>query len=319
MSESLYAATFMGNAIVDCLTHVTDDVLHANSMNKADFCHFEPQDFSTLYSSLDIEKFQSGGACANTAALLAQLGNKVGYIGRMGADPAGRHFYKDMHTAGITLAKPDNSARTMEIIVLITPDGERTFAEPGVTAPLSPQYIDEDMIRASKWLVIEGYLLLDQFEAVEHAVKIAKNAGIMVALTLAPPFVLHKSAAEFRKIVAHGIDLLFSDEDEFDAFHSQIAASDVQEDATFAQNYAKTCKVITMGPKGAKFVATDGTETVVPTEPVAKVVDATGAGDTFAAGFLHSYVQGEDMEACLTHGHKLARQVVQQTGARLVV
>ncbi len=307
----MYDIAVLGNACVDCLASVSEDVLTKYNMKKGDFCHFDQTKFLKLHNDVPIDLLQAGGATANTAWVLAQLEKKPYFLGRIADDPAGVHFFEEMTQAGVAMQNPEAAGRTMEIFVLVTPDGERTFAEPGSTIPHTPETLDIAVISQSKWLVIEGFVLLDQMDTVRKAVKIAKEAGVKTALTLAPPFVMKSSIGGFHELVDAGVDLIFSDEEEFEALES-LAGLPLKEQMN------KTPRVMTRGGKGASFFDATGQETFVATTPADTLVDTTGAGDTFAAGFWYEYLQDDqNIEKALKTGHILAAKVIQQMGARL--
>ena len=305
----MYDICVFGNAVVDCIGHVEEDILTQFKMKKGDFCHFDRTQFLKLNEEVMIETLQSGGAAANTAWTLAKLGRRVAYLGRVGSDPAGRHFFEDMVNAGVAMPTPDDTARTMEIFVLITPDGERTFAEPGTTAPMDEAWVDEKLIEQSKWLMIEGYPFLDQVEGALSAAKLARASGVKIALTLAAPFVIEQAHEPILQMIMEGVDLIFANEEEYNVLQDKA-------DALQKAKIAKTPRIITRSGEGASYFDAEGQETHAPTEKLV-VTDATGAGDTFAAGFLFDYIAGTEPKQCLENGHKLASQVIQQVGGRL--
>jgi sugar/nucleoside kinase (ribokinase family) len=306
----MYDIAIMGNAPVDALVNVTEDVLLKHNLKKGDFQTRGFNDFLALNDDCVVEKFEAGGSTANTAYAMGKLGSHVSFISRFGADASGKHFKSEMAGAGVTVSAGDDTVRTMEIFVLITPDGERTFVSPGVTAPMSDTMIDEKTICESKWLLVEGYLLFDQYEAVTAALKVARENGIKTALTLASSAVLESCYDAIATEVDRGLDLILANDEEMAVLLK--AAKEGGHEVLLSS----TPRIITSSGDGATF--TDGTEEItIPTVKIDHPVDSTGAGDAFAAGFLHHYIQDGDVEEGIKLGHKLAASVIMRTGARV--
>ncbi len=309
----MYDITIMGNSAVDALVNTTEDVLLKHNLNKSDFQTREFDEFIALNDDCMVEKFEAGGSTANTAYALGKLGNKVAFISRFGADPSGKHFKNEMMSAGVNTSNGDDSVRTMEIFVLITPDGERTFVSPGTTAPLCENTLDIEKIKNSKWLLIEGYLLLDQYKAVAKALQIARENGVKTALTLASSAILEVCFDEISTEIDNGLDLILANKKELDV----LAKSAKENGAKILKQVHDTPSVITNSGDGATYTDKNQ-EFTIDTTKIDNPVDTTGAGDAFAAGFLHYYIKNEDdIIQGIQLGHQLAGEVIMRTGARI--
>lgn len=312
----MYDIAVLGNSVVDALIPSTNDILDKYSLKKSGW-HLMPMDqFLDLNFECDVEKFESGGSTANTAFCLSRLGHKMAFISKFGEDPAGRHFHKEMTDAGIQMPTPSSGVRTMEVYILITPDGQRTFACPGTTAPMAVMDVNEEAIRQSKWLLIEGYLLLDQKEAVDHAIKVAKENDVKIALTLGADFVISNAYDAIAECIERGIDLLISNKEEEQQLYGDMTKHEHISSTGLTKAIKRTPRIITNSGSGATFY-TESDEVFVATTKIDTPVDVTGAGDAFAAGFLFTYTRDGDVKKGMTLGHTLARNVIMQTGARL--
>ena len=310
----MYDIAVIGNSPVDALTHVTEDFLEEQNLRKGDFNQVDPTQYAKIVEACFVEALESGGSTANTAWTMAQLGCKVGFIGRVGADEAGSHFFEDMHKADVPMPAPDASAKTMQIYCLITPDGQRTFVSEGVTAPLSAPWVSEEMIQESNWLLIEGYMMLDQMDAVDQAILLARKHGTKIAMTLSAVFVVQAAYGSITSEIMKGMDMIIANDEEMEALLQ--AAEDDGTSNELVKKICDTKRVITHGPNGATFV--EGTEKVFKDSlHVDAPLDTTGGGDAFAAGFLAAYIRDASLEESLTQGHKLGRNVISQIGGRL--
>jgi hypothetical protein len=309
-SPKVYDLCVFGNAVVDGFARVEESVLEKYGMPKGNTSQFDHQTFMRFNEDVMIESFNAGGSAANMAWTIAKLGCKTAFLGHVGADPAGRHFYEEMRDAGVDMKEPDVDVRTFQVFVLVTPDGDRTFAQARTTALMTPDWVSDDAIKNSKWLLVEGYPLLDQMAGVQHALAVARASGVKVMLSLAPPFFIEQAATGFNELIEAGVDLLFSDDEEWHALQRVLspAAEAMLE---------KTPRVTTHSGAGASYFDATGQETQVPCPEVKQPVDATGAGDSFAAGFLAARLQGLPPAEALARGHKIAGQVIMQVGGRL--
>jgi sugar/nucleoside kinase (ribokinase family) len=207
----------------------------------------------------------------------------------------------------------------MEVLSLITENGQRSFFSAGPQLRLLPAHLEADIIAQSDYLFIEGYLLFDQAAAVHQAVKIARAVGTKVILTLAVDAVVRHAWPEVAAVIEHGVDLIIANDQELAVLLEQTRIHAQAYGQKFAEIVERTPRLITHGAKGAEFRDAAGHTTFTPTPPVAQVVDTTGAGDGFAAGFLHGYLVGQPIEAALLKGHEIAGKVIGQTGARLLL
>ncbi|MFT7144392.1 MAG: sugar/nucleoside kinase (ribokinase family) [Alphaproteobacteria bacterium] len=312
----MYDLTVIGNSPVDALTHVDESILTKYKLNKGDFNPVPTETFAEIAQSCTFEALESGGSTANTAWTLGVMGKYIHFIGHIGDDPAGRHFYKDMQTAEVEMRAPDKNARTMEVFVLITPDGERTFISRGVTAPLRHEMIDEDIIKNSNWLLVEGYALLDQSDAVKKSIQWALKHDTKIAFTVSAAFAIQIAFNTMAEDVIPYTDLLIANDEEMDTL---IDAANKMEKGTQKTNLLETlskmAKIITHSEKGATF-SQGGQKQFMPTDAIDDVLDATGAGDAFVAGFLYGYIEN-DVQKGLRIGHKLGGKIIQQLGGRI--
>lgn len=306
----MYDLCALGNAVVDGFARVGDDVLEKYGMRKGNTSQFDHQTFMQFNEDVMIERFNAGGSAANMAWTIGKLGCRAAFLGHVGADAAGRHFYEDMRSAGVMMKEPDPDVRTFQVFVLVTPDGDRTFAQARTTALITPDWVPEEVVTSSKWLLVEGYPLLDQMAGVRHAMALARAGGGRVMLSLAPPFFIEQAAASFNEVIEQGVDLLFSDDEEWQTLQTVLTAA-------AKARLEQTPKIITHSGAGASYFDAAGHETHVPCPEVKQPVDATGAGDSFAAGFLAARLQGHPPAEALACGHRIAGQVIMQMGARL--
>lgn len=300
----------LGNAVVDGFCQVSEGILKKSHIPKGDYTHFSHAQFMALNEQVRIDHFAAGGSAANVAWTLGMLGHQTFFLGKVGEDAAGKHFYDDMQTAHVHMNKPDDTSRTFQIFVLITPDGARTFIEPQTTAMMTPDWIDKNAIATADWLLIEGYTLLDQWDAVQLAVSIARQNNTKIILSLAPPKILQLADVHFKTLIASGVDLIVSDTPEADVC-KDILPDDI------LNIFENTNRIQTAGPDGATYFTPKTPAVFVATTPIKKPVNVTGAGDNFAAGFLHEMFSGAEVETALTYGHTLASHAINQTGARL--
>ncbi len=270
-----------------------------------------------LYQAMGPAKEISGGSAANTLAGLAALGSRCGFIGQVAQDQLGEVFAHDIRAGGIAFDTPARPGQpsTARCLIFVTPDGQRTMNTfLGASQFLPAPALDEAAIAAAKVLYLEGYLW-DPEEpraAMRRAIAAARSAGREVAFTLSDAFVIARHGDDFRALLAAGeIDILFAN-------HVELAALTGTEDfeAGIAQLAPQVpVLVVTRGPEGAVALRS-GERAEVPAEPIAKVVDTTGAGDLFAAGFLHGHVNGRPLGECLTMGAICAAEIISHYGAR---
>lgn len=311
----------LGNAIVDGFAHVTDAVLSNHKLEKRGFNKLEPKAFFALCADVEVETYASGGSAANVAYTLGKLGVETRFLGRFGSDAAGGIFFDDMVSAGVSTCPPDDSAKTMEVFVLVTPDGARTLATLGTTARMSDVWVSENAVKNADWLLIEGYLLSDQAPAVEFALKLARENGTKIIFTLASEKVLRAAEdALLRTLVITnereekqaGVDFVLGDTAETAGLMS------ILNDNPSIQKIVQTIpRVTTHSGDGATFYSEENAPTFVPTQKIENPIDVTGAGDAFAAGFINSYMAGKPAAEALSAGHALAKDVIMHLGGRI--
>lgn len=312
MSKDKLDVVSIGNAIVDVLSRTEDDFLVNNHIKKGAMTLIEAAQAEALYSKMGPAMEMSGGSAANTAAGLASLGAKVGYIGKVGPDQLGNVFRHDIRAAGVTFETPGltHGAPTARCMVMITPDAQRTMCTYlGACVLLTHHDLDEDMIKGAKVTYLEGYLFDREQakEAFRQAAKMAHAAGKKVALTLSDPFCVDRHRDEFLELVKNHVDILFANEQEILSLYKTDDVSKVKPHCELA--------MITRSEKGSVIVHEKG-RINVKAEPVARVMDTTGAGDLYAAGFLYGYTQGKPLEVCGRIASIAAAEIVAQVGAR---
>jgi sugar/nucleoside kinase (ribokinase family) len=316
MAEKTYDVVGIGNAIVDIIARCDEGFLTKHDLGKGFMRLIDAGEAARLYEAMGPAIERSGGSVANSIAGLASFGAKCGFIGRVAADQFGGIFRHDIRSLGIdyTTEPAIDGGPTARCLILVTPDGERTMNTfLGASVDLAPADIDEAMIAAAKIVYLEGYLFDRDAakSAFRAAAGMAKEAGVKVALTLSDPFCVDRHRADFRKLVNEGADIVFANEKEITTLYEvnsfEEAADAALQDCEMA--------VLTRSEAGSVIVAA-GTTVEVPADPVSKVVDATGAGDLYAAGFLHGLTRGAPLETCGQLGSLAAAEVISHIGAR---
>lgn len=316
MNDTTVDVVGIGNAIVDVLAHCKEEDLTRLNLVKNAMTLIDAETADSLYDQMGPGMEMSGGSAGNTMAGIAALGGKGAYIGKVRDDQLGQVFRHDIRAIGVEFnsAPATAGSPTARCLIFVTPDGDRTMNTfLGACTELGPEDIDEDLIKSAKVTYMEGYLW-DRPEAKEafvKAAKIAHEAGRQVSISLSDSFCVDRHRESFRDLVHNHIDVLFANEDEIKSLY---------EVETFEEALAevrKHCKVaaLTRGEKGAVIVA-DNELYEISAEPVAKVVDTTGAGDLFASGFLYGYTQGHELPVCGQLGAICASEVISHMGAR---
>jgi len=307
----------IGNAIVDVIARTEEDFLLKQGMRKGTMALIDEPRAEAIYSAMGPAIESSGGSAANTIVGLASLGARAAFIGKVKDDTLGRAFAHDIRAAGVAYATPPaaDGASTARCYVLVTPDGERTMnTYLGAAQDLGPDDIEADVVAASTILYLEGYLWdpKNAKDAFVKAAQIAHEAERTVALTLSDAFCVDRWRAEFLHLMrSRTVDLIFANEAEL---HSLYETSDFNT-AVAALRADVGTAVVTRSEKGCLVIGPDGTE-AVPAFPVERVVDTTGAGDLFAAGFLSGLARGADDRTCGRLGALAAAEVIQHLGAR---
>lgn len=307
----------IGNAIVDVIAQADDDFITREGFAKGSMRLIDTDAAEGLYGRMAPGIEASGGSAANTAAGIAALGGKCGFIGQVAEDQLGEVFAHDIRALGVhfaTPARPGNPP-TARCLILVTPDAQRTMNTfLGASQYLPASALDRELIASAAILYLEGYLW-DPEEprgAMREAIAIARDAGRKVAFTLSDAFCIERHRADFRTLIEEGmIDILFANE-------AEILSLNQTEDfeAAVASTAAKVpLLVVTRSEKGAIAIQ-GGQRHAVPAEPVERIVDTTGAGDLFAAGFLAGQAQGRGIQASLTMGAIAAAEVISHYGAR---
>lgn len=316
MADTRFDVVGVGNAIVDILVHVEEPFLDEHSLAKGTMSLVDSEQAETLYSAVGAGIEASGGSAANTVAGIASLGGSACFIGKVRNDQLGSIFTHDIRTVGVTFdsAPADDGPATARCLVLVTPDAQRTMSTfLGASVNFAPEDLDEDAIADAKVTYLEGYLWDPPAakDAFRRAVRVAHDAGRDVALSLSDRFCVDRHRTEFRDLVEHHVDLLFANEDELMALYE----TDSFDAALQAVRGACQTAALTRSEKGSVILA-NGEVHVVDAEPVANVIDTTGAGDLYAAGFLHGFCQGREPFDCARLGGIAAAEVISHIGAR---
>lgn len=306
----------LGNAIVDVLAHSSDALVAELGLVKGAMTLVDEATVEALYRRMGPAREVSGGSCANTMAALAALGGRPAFIGRVKDDELGRVFAHDIRAAGVAFQSlpASDGPSTARCLVFVTPDAQRTMQTYlGACVELGPEDVDPELVAAARITYLEGYLW-DRPEAkaaCRKAIEIAHRHGRQVALTLSDPFCVDRWRVEFQGLVEREIDILFANEAELTALYEapsfDAALQEVRRHVHFA--------ALTRGPKGSVVVRGEEVH-VIDAAPVERLVDTTGAGDLYAAGFLYGLSRGLDLGRCGRLGSACAAEIIQQFGAR---
>ena len=317
MAAARFDVLGIGNAIVDVIARTEDDFLIGHNMRKGSMQLIDEAQAARIYDAMGPAVEVSGGSAANTIVGAAGLGVRAAFIGKVKDDELGRVFAHDIRAAGVSFATPPASAgpSTARCYVLVTPDGERTMnTYLGAAQDLHPNDIDADTVAVAQIVYLEGYLWDPPHakEAFLKAAKIAHDAERDVALTLSDAFCVDRYRAEFLDLIRTGtVDLVFANEREL---HSLYLTADFDAAVSALRNDARAA-VVTRRGRGCVVITREETD-AVPAYPVERVVDATGAGDLFAAGFLVGVARGADYRTAARLGALAAAEVIQHLGAR---
>ncbi|MDB4613786.1 adenosine kinase [Candidatus Pelagibacter sp.] len=304
----------IGNAIVDVICKVNDSFIDQNNLTKSTMkLFFDENEFKNLLMNLKIEKTVSGGSVANSIVGLSQLGDKVGFIGKVSNDEFGKKYEEGLKKENVEYfyAKKKEELPTGTCLILVTPDSERTMCTfLGTAGKINENDVSSDAIKLSEIIFLEGYLW-DEGEPKKAFDKAINNAN-KVAMSLSDQFCVDRHKPHFLNLVQYKIDITFANEQEIT---SLIEAKNFDEVINFSKQLNKLI-VITRGEKGA--LAINGEEVVESgIQKNLKIVDLTGAGDLFAAGFLHGYVNKLSTKESLEKGTEMSSKIIQQIGARL--
>ena len=304
----------IGNAIVDVICKVDDEFISKNNLKKSTMkLIFDNNEFENLLSNLKIEKTVSGGSIANSMVGLSQLGNNVGFIGKVNNDELGKKYEEGLLKEKVSYfySKKKEELPTGTCLILVTPDSERTMCTfLGTAGKINEKDVDVDAINKSEIIFLEGYLW-DEGDPKKAFEKAITNAN-KVAMSLSDQFCVDRHKPHFLELVKNKLDITFANEQEI---MSLIDAKDFNEVIDFAKSLGKLL-VITRGEKGA--VAINSSEvSECGIKQGLNIVDLTGAGDLFASGFLHGFVNEMSLKESLEKGTEMSSKVIQQIGARL--
>ncbi len=319
MSQPSHDIVAIGNAIVDVIARADDAFIAQEGLPKGSMqLLFTTEEAEALYAKMGAGVEASGGSAANTVAGLAALGRKCGFIGQVANDQLGAVFAHDIRAQGVsfpTAVRTESEPPTARCLILVTPDGQRTMNTfLGASQFLPAAALDEALIADAAILYLEGYLWdpAEPRAAMRKAIAIARGAGRKVAFTLSDTFCISRHRDDFVKLIEDGdVDILFANEaeitsltelDDFEAAVAKVAAH-------------VPLLVVTRSEQGAIAIK-DGVRSAVPAEPIDEVVDTTGAGDLFAAGFLAGQAEGRSVEDSLTMGAICAAEIISHYGAR---
>jgi fructokinase len=315
MSSARFDVLGIGNAIVDVVASTEDDFLSRHAMHKGSMRLISAEEAETLYAAMPPGQESSGGSAANTCAVASGLGARVAFLGKVADDPLGQVFRHDIIASGVHYpTEPLRGAvPTARCLILVTPDAQRTMnTYLGACVGFEPGDLDEAAIGASAVTYLEGYLFdpPQAQAAFLRAAEVAHAAGRQVALSLSDAFCVDRHRAAFRELVRGHVDILFANQAEVCSLYEENAF----EDAARRAGEDVALAVLTRSEAGS-LILSEARRVEVWAEP-ARVVDTTGAGDAYAAGFLAAYAQGRDLAACGRLGSLAAAAVLEQFGAR---
>ena len=304
----------IGNAIVDVICKVDDNFIEQNNLTKSTMkLFFNENEFQSLLKKLTIEKTVSGGSVANSIVGISQLGNKAGFIGKISDDEFGSNYEEGLKKENVKYfySKKKEELPTGTCLILVTPDSERTMCTfLGTAGKINENDVSSDAIKKSEIIFLEGYLW-DEGEPKKAFDKAINNAN-KVAMSLSDLFCVDRHKPHFLNLVKNRLDITFANEQEIT---SLIEAKNFEEVINFSKQLNKLV-IVTRGEKGA--VAINGNEVVESDiQKNLKIIDLTGAGDLFAAGFLHGYINKLSTKECLEKGTEMSSKIIQQIGARL--
>lgn len=305
----------IGNALVDVIAHVAEVFIDAQDLTKGAMTLIDTERAMELYAAMGSGVEMSGGSAANTMCGIASFGGQAAYIGKVADDPLGDVFGHDLRAVGVhcTSAKSVLGVPTGRCLIVVTPDGQRTMnTYLGVSSLFGPDDVDDDLVTSGKVLYMEGYLWdrPEAKEAYRKAARLAHGAGAKVALTLSDSFCVDRHRDDFYKLVEDEVDILFANEHELAALY-QV---DDFDDAVAAVREHCEIAAVTLGKAGS-LVVTEGDVVAIDASPV-NVLDTTGAGDLYAAGFLYGLTHDHPLGECGHLGSLAAAEVISHVGAR---
>ena len=316
MRESRYDVVGIGNALVDVQSRESDAFIIEHGLNRGSMTLIDEDRAKVLYDAIGTAREESGGSAANTLAGVASFGGSAAFIGKVRNDQLGDIFVHDIRATGVDFwtASATKGPQTGCSLIVVTEDGERTMnTYLGAAQNLSPEDVDPGIIQAAKVTYLEGYLWDPPLakDAFLKAAGLAHAADRAVSLSLSDPFCVDRYREEFTNLVHREIDILFANEDELLSLYQtedlNAAIADVRKYCALA--------AVTRSARGS-IIITEEAVLQIPADPVASVVDSTGAGDQYAAGFLFGWSQGMSLQRCGALGSAAAAEVIQHFGAR---
>jgi sugar/nucleoside kinase (ribokinase family) len=306
----------LGHPLVDVLTHETDDVVARAGVERGAMTMVDAARSEEIYAQLGPAQETSGGSAANTTVGVASFGGKAAFIGRIADDAFGKVFAHDLRAAGVEfdVSPATDGSPTGRCLVIVAADAERTMCTYlGAGAEIDPRDVDADRVAGAAVTYLEGYLWdeVAAKDAIRRAASLAQEAGRKVAFTLSDPFCVDRHRDEFRELVESSIDVLFANEDEI----TMLYEVDTFDEA--ARLVSENCEIaaLTRGARGS--VVVNGRERhEIAAVPIARLIDTTGAGDLYAAGFLFGLTHGHDLATCGNLGSLGAAEVISHLGAR---
>jgi len=319
MSDPDFAVLGIGNALVDVISSVDEEFITAHDFPRGATTMVDLERAEAVYADLPPAQEISGGSCANTIAGLASFGATVAFVGRVRDDQLGKVYTHDLRSLGVHFDVPPatKGPPTGRCLVMVMPDAHRTQCTYlGASTFIGPEDVDPEVVARAHVTYLEGYLW-DQppaKEAIRKAAAAARGASRQVALTLSDPFCVDRHREEFRGLVADEIEVLFANESEICSLY-EVADFDAA-----LQQVRRHCRIgaLTRGEQGSVVIAGDSVH-VLEAEPVDRLVDTTGAGDQYAAGFLYGLTHGHDLGTCGRLGSMAAAEVISHYGARPAV
>jgi sugar/nucleoside kinase (ribokinase family) len=317
MAQTDFDVVGIGNAIVDVLAKADDGFLAGNRLAKGAMTLIDSAKAEVLYAAMGPAIECSGGSAANTVAGIASLGGRAGYVGKIAADQLGDVFRHDIRSAGVTYATPPAKAgpATARCLIFVTPDAQRTMQTYlGACVELGPDDVPDQMIAGASITYLEGYLWDKPAakDAFRKAMTVAHAAKRKVALTLSDPFCVERHRAEFRDLVDNRVDILFANEAEIVSLYQ---VKDFDQALAQVRQHKSKIIAVTRSEKGS-VVCHEGNVNAVAAEKVERVVDTTGAGDLYAAGFLYGLTQQMSLTDCARIGGIAAAEIISHFGAR---
>ncbi len=309
--------TGIGNAIVDVIVNVEDKYLEDQDIRKGMMSLVDLKTIENISDTIEIKTTVSGGSVANSIVALAQNGMNTAFIGKVSNDEIGSKFINGLKSENVTFAckAQSDDSKSGRCIVMVTPDAQRTMSTYlGISQKLNSGDINQDVIKNSSITYLEGYLwdLDDAQVAIKHATDYAKSSGNLVAFSVSDVFCIERFRDSFRSMIDSNVDIVFANKEEIKSLYE----NDNIEEITKILSQQERIYAITMGEEGALIIKGDETYKI-EAQKIENLVDTTGAGDLFAAGFLEHFIKNESLESCGSRGVEMASRVIQQYGARL--